>query len=103
MALFALGRVAGLDFTESVMKGLEWIGGRNELQFDMRDRAHPVIWRSIRFSSRTLLLGQELRFWLDARPGGPAPTGLTVLRECRPYHLGWLLYAFATDPVGSGS
>ena len=103
MALFALGRVAGLDFTEPAMKGLEWIGGRNELQLDMRDRVHPVIWRSIRFSSRILLLRQELRFWLDARSDRSAPTGLTVLRECRPYHLGWLLYAFATDPVGSRS
>ena len=95
MALLSLSRVSGDDFSEPVLKGLEWIYGRNELRHDMRDLRHSVIWRAIRFSSRLRLVHQELRFWLKSRSDGALPAGLTVLRECRPYHLGWLLYALA--------
>lgn len=101
MALLALSRATGHDFSKPVLKGLQWIFGRNELRQDMRDLPRGVIWRSIRFSSRSRLLQQELRFWCQSGLDGASTTGLTVLHECRPYHLGWLLYAFSPHPGNS--
>jgi hypothetical protein len=103
MALFALSRAIGQDFTEPVQKGLAWIYGRNELQRDMRDLERKVIWRNIHFSRRSQLLRHELTFWLRSRFDGAPPANLRVLHECRPYHLGWLLYAFATPLGGSAA
>jgi hypothetical protein len=103
MALLALGRATGQDFVEPVAKGLEWIYGRNELGVDMRDLQNHLIWRAIRFSSRSRLVGQELRWWLQSRVDDETPRGLTVWRECRPYHLGWLLYAFAPQNGGTAA
>jgi hypothetical protein len=100
MALFALGRATGQDFSEPIMKGLNWIYGLNELGQDMRDLPAHVIWRAIRFSSRARLLQQEFRFWRQSTFDGTSAPGLTVLHECRPYHLGWLLYAFAGHQGG---
>jgi hypothetical protein len=103
MALFALSRVSGRDFSEPALKGLEWIYGQNELGLDMRDGQHRVIWRAIRFPSRPRMIREELRLWLRRSRDGAPPSGLTVLHECRPYHLGWLLYAFAAQPGGSAA
>lgn len=96
MALLALSRVTGRDFNGPILKGLQWILGHNELGQDMREQAHRTIWRSIRFTSRSRLLQHELRFWLRSEIEGAPANVLTVLRECRPYHLGWLLYALAS-------
>jgi hypothetical protein len=91
MALFALSEASGADYQAPVYRGLEWIYGGNELGVAMRDFSANTIWRCIRqnrlrrYSSEALCLA-----------GMPyLPGGLEVLYECRPYHLGWLLYAFA--------
>lgn len=97
MALLALSRATGHDFREPVVKGLQWIFGHNELRQDMRDLPRSVIWRSIRFSNRSRLVQHELRFWCQSDFDGASSAGLTVLHECRPYHLGWLLYALSPD------
>jgi hypothetical protein len=94
MALFALQDTCNTDFSEQIYKGLEWIGGANELQKDLEDAAAGVVWRctylpkSIAYAARTLL--------------GKAPNldAMQILFECRPYELGWLLYAF-TQPAST--
>jgi hypothetical protein len=90
MALFALQDTFGADFSENIYKGLEWINGANELRQDLEDTAAGIVWRCIRPSHGSshaarirTLLGKEQK--LDA---------MEVLFECRPYELGWLLYAF---------
>jgi hypothetical protein len=41
--------------------------------------------------------------WLRGDEDTKPPTRLHVNRECRSYHLGWLLYAWADDmQAGSG-
>ena len=91
MALLALADAAGEDFAGPVGRGLEWIGGRNDLAFDMRSEADGVIWRNF-YLPRTERLLQQL---LGA--GGEVDRGsigkLRVNFECRPYELGWALYA----------
>jgi len=95
MALLALQQATGLEYGRFIARGLRWIYGCNELGVDMRDPKTGVVWRSLRFSSKPRLIQQELRGW--TRPGSEAVpvSGLTVLHECRPYELGWLLYAFS--------
>ena len=99
MALFALGEATQSDFTEAIYRGLAWINGNNELKCDLRDTSSAVIWRSIyRPKSWKKYFGEIREFARPGRPSG-AMNDLKVLFECRPYHLGWLLYALAGRAV----
>jgi hypothetical protein len=91
MALFALGDMMKSDFSEPIYKGLGWIYGKNELGIDFRDESARVIWRNIQRKSRKLHLSGFLASNNNVEP----IDNLMVLTECRPYELGWLLYAFA--------
>ncbi len=97
MTLFALGEAAQCDFSPWIYRGLKWINSDNELGFNMEDDSAHVIWRcQYRPTS-------QIKTYLKAAFNrGSASTpylakkDLMVLFECRPYELGWLLYAFAT-------
>ena len=95
MALFALQDTGNADFSEQIYKGLEWISGANELQQDLENAAAGIVWRCIRPRQSTsyaarirTLLGKEQNLG-----------AMEIRFECRPYELGWLLYAH----VRSGS
>jgi hypothetical protein len=91
MALFALSDATGRDFSQAIFTGLDWIAGDNELGLDMRDPANYVIWRCFYQSKAKAYCNELLNF-----AGLPSSSrGLKVRYECRPYELGWLLYAFA--------
>ncbi|MGH9717546.1 MAG: hypothetical protein ACRD4R_12585 [Candidatus Acidiferrales bacterium] len=93
MALYALGEAIQSDFSPWIYKGLKWIDD-NELGIDMQDDAVNVVWRCI---ERT----PPRRYWnavvnlATRREDRETREGLRTLFECRPYELGWLLYAFA--------
>jgi hypothetical protein len=92
MCLWAVGDATGHDYSEWIYKGLSWIYGNNEIECDMRDSSSGMIWRCL--YSRGLR--RRTREVLDVLGMTMDSTGdLSVLCECRPYHLGWLLYAFA--------
>jgi hypothetical protein len=91
MALFAAQETCNADFHEPIFKGLGWIRQANEMRQDLEDESSSVIWRCVcppksasHFRRVSALMGQE----------GP-PATLRIVHECRPYELGWLLYAFA--------
>lgn len=94
MALFALAESTGRSFDEAIYRGLEWIGGANELNTDMRDFTHNLIWRRIHpvpeFSMKVDVALSHLRVYRNA-----SHRKMGILHECRPYELGWLLYAFS--------
>jgi len=96
MTLFGLGEVINHNFDEWIYKGLRWINSNNELGFDMESPADGVIWRCIYRSRRSF--GRYLKagfgLYSDTVQHERAED-LKVLFECRPYELGWLLYAFA--------
>ena len=96
MTLFALGETVQYNFDPFIYKGLQWINSKNELSFNMEDASHAVIWRSISRSRRSVSRYMKARFGLysDIVEHSRA-ADLRVLFECRPYELGWLLYAFA--------
>ena len=97
MTMFALGEAAQCDFSPWIYRGLNWINAANELGFNMEDEEAGVIWRcQYRPTS-------QLKTYLKAAFSGggaakpyQATKDLKVLFECRPYELGWLLYAFAS-------
>ena len=60
MALFAAQDACNADFREPIYKGLEWIGGANELQQDLEDKSASVIWRCICPPKSTSLFGAFL-------------------------------------------
>lgn len=97
MTLFALGEAAKCDFTPWIYRGLKWISSENELGFNMEDESAQVIWRcQYRGASQIkIYLNAEFSSGSSDKPY-EAKKDLKVLFECRPYELGWLLYAFAT-------
>jgi hypothetical protein len=91
MALFAAEDACNADFREPIYKGLEWIGGANELQQSLQEKSASLVWRCIRPAKSTSNLARLSALVGQERTGGT----LRILHECRPYELGWLLYALA--------
>jgi hypothetical protein len=94
MALFALGSATGKDYQTSISKGLDWIRGKNEMNFNLIDEKRNVIWRCF-YRSRAKLYTDEILRLLHYPGGKMERKDIHVLRECRSYCYGWLLYAFA--------
>ncbi len=94
MALFALEKAAGLDFSNAVERGLRWILAKNALGFDMRHPEGGLVWRCIGPDTKWHQLQEFLYLYsgLELRTALQNPS---VLYECRPYELGWALYALA--------
>jgi hypothetical protein len=92
MALFALSEASGKDFSAPLSRGLKWISGANDLKFDMRDTKHSLIWRNFYWPRSTRYVHQI--FGSEMTPKSSDPK-LRVNHECRPYELGWALYALA--------
>lgn len=94
MALLALSKADGGNYVEAVYKGLDWIYGANELGLNLCDPMRQVIWRSIQPGGKysTYLAGALGMLGVEA---APKARQLRVNYECRPYHFGWLLYAFS--------
>ncbi|MET0447765.1 MAG: hypothetical protein ABW004_05140 [Aeromicrobium sp.] len=100
MTLFDLADAGGRDRTAEVVRGLEWIRTHPEVDEDLVDESLGVIWRKAgrheppkavrRISAVTTSLRPGLRLPLLDR-AFPVDR---VDHECRPYELGWLLYAW---------
>lgn len=92
MTLFACGKASGTNFDPWIHKGMDWIDRRNELSVNMEDESANVIWRCIGLDKLERFAGL---FRGAPRKGQNPRPGLSVLHECRPYELGWLLYGLA--------
>ena len=95
MALFALGEATQVDFTEPINRGLRWISGHNELGCDLHVPGDHIIWRSVYHGRRYQRISSRARSVVGLANGVESAEDLKTTFECRPYHLGWLLYAFA--------
>jgi hypothetical protein len=103
MALMELREAGGPDHRAAVVKGLAWLVERPESAADLIADDVGVVWRKVgRRETRKIVRKvrsaasssqPEVRMaWLDR----VFPPG-AVDRECRPYELGWLLYAWHPD------
>lgn len=95
MALLAAEEACGVDFQGPIQRGLAWINGANEMKQDLEDSDAGVVWRCISPPNA----GSFTKAVRTVMAKEPRQGVLEVLYECRPYELGWLLFAFA----GSGS
>jgi hypothetical protein len=93
------------DVDAQIRKGLDWLFGDNELGVSLVDERGGVIWRAIQRSDslsdgdygvppgtlwRRRMTGLGLGFLGGLRSRSEQ---LVILRECRTYHLGWVLFA----------
>ena len=108
MAFMALGTLHNLGqgvYDAPLWRGLQWLFGENELGESLVSRHPEMIFRCIqrRGSDADGISGMSRRnrtgavlasVGLYPVAGSHAKQGtLEILRECRSYHLGWLLYA----------
>jgi hypothetical protein len=83
---------------EAIDRSLAWVDGANELGEPMSIDEPPLLWRSIR---RDEALRPHRRFArslarsLTGSAGTYASAPAVINRECRSYHPGWILYAWA--------
>ncbi len=103
MALFAAGEASGIDFSEPIYEGLHWIGGNNELNVNLVSESSKVIWRSIHRNKHRMYLDEAQNLMGLGTETSESRKDLSVNFECRPYHFGWLLYAFAARAQQSHS
>lgn len=94
MALFALQEATGNEFSEPIRKGIAWVAGQNELGRDIRDLSSNVVWRNIRLPKYLKYFDEISNSLLGYDRFLTEPCFKTTY-ECRPYELGWALFALA--------
>ena len=99
MALLELSEVTGDQmYRDAAIRGLGWIFGENDLSHPMLDRAAGLLYRSIRRKrgfDRALLYANTATSSLGRAALSGARGPLEVNPTDRPYHLGWILEAWA--------
>ncbi len=101
MAIMASDRLTGQNHSREIERGLRWLLGQNELNECLVLYDAGIIWRDIEKrelakisrSVRALLCVANLK--LLHTLAGRTFLGFCINHECRPYHLGWILYAWA--------
>lgn len=100
MALFDLAGCGGNDHHAAVDLGMHWLAAHPEVFPELIDTQHSVIWRKVGRREPPKSVRKLNAVTTSLRPGLHLP-GLdrafpaTVIdHECRPYELGWLLYAW---------
>lgn len=105
MALLDLREAGGDDHVDAVERGLDWLDAHPEVLEDLVSERHALVWRKVgrreppkamrKIAAVTTALAPRLRLPGLARLMPPS----VVDHECRPYELGWLVYAWRTpDP-----
>jgi hypothetical protein len=100
MALFDLAEAGGRPVTEHICRGLRWLDRPAEVREELVLPQPPVIWRKVDRREPRKLLPSGSAPSARVHPGMRLPVldrvfrRATVDHECRPYELGWLLYAW---------
>jgi hypothetical protein len=106
MALMDLADAGGDDHASAVYRGLDWLTMHPEVFDELVDERFGVIWRKVGRREPAKLVRKLNAATTSVRAGLTLPTDRlfptsVVDRECRPYELGWLLYAW-NRPTTSG-
>jgi hypothetical protein len=107
MALFAAAAAGGTSFDEAVRRGLGWLHRSPELDGGtLVDSGADLIWRKVARREPGKLSRYVQAAASRVHPALRVPWTDTLFppravdRESRPYHLGWLLYAFPPARAG---
>ena len=100
MALLELEKMTGQSFAENIGQGLDWVFGHNELGTKLCLDDPPLILRDIHRQGQGRIARAagaiaHCAGWTFGRTLSAGTDKYTLNRECRPYHLGWALYAAA--------
>jgi hypothetical protein len=100
MALLETTVAGGRSYAREIEKGLSWVFGENELRENLVQRDEGLVLRDIHRAgagrTRRMIRGTAWCLgWRGRADAGQAEAQFVVNRECRPYHLGWILYAAA--------
>ena len=99
MGLHGISQLTGDErYWMAAVAGMDWNYGRNVLGAQMFDREVGMIYRSIRRRQgmhRVQQARNAARTYLHSSPRYAEPEDLEVNRTMRPYHLGWILEAWA--------
>ncbi len=101
MAILASDKASNHDHTSEIELGMRWLFGENELEENMVLEQEGIVWRDIerkepgKFSRTVRSLCCLLSADRVHESLGKCFRHFRVNRECRPYHLGWILYAWA--------
>jgi exopolysaccharide biosynthesis WecB/TagA/CpsF family protein len=104
MALFDLLESGGDDHTAEILKGLGWLRTHPETFAELVDEDFGVVWRKVGRREPPKAARKLAAVTTSVRRGWHLPgvdramPATVVDRECRPYELGWLLYAWHSAP-----
>jgi hypothetical protein len=95
--LFEAERAGADGATAAIERSVRWNLGANELGARMvLSDPHPWIYRSIERTERAPRIRRYLRgLGRPPKTAPPRAPSLRINRECRSYHLGWVLYAWS--------
>jgi hypothetical protein len=106
MALLDLADAGGQRHYDAICRGLRWLARPPETAESLLLNEPPVIWRKVARGDRRKVVRGVRAASTRLRPGvrPTAPEGIfqpgAVDHECRPYELGWLLYAWLSAVPG---
>jgi len=100
MCLFELTAAGGANRDDAIVRGLRWLEHAPEVEGSLIDPDRSVIWRKVARRDPVRLVRALRGFaslgWsrsrLDFLERWFPPTAIDY--ECRPYHFGWMLYAW---------
>lgn len=108
MALFDLAAAGGDDHSASIIRGVRWLDTHPEVLADLVSESRGQVWRKVGRREPAKAARKLAAVTTSLRPGWHLPAIDAVWPpnqvdyECRPYELGWLVYAwrspnFVTD------
>jgi hypothetical protein len=90
---------SGMDVREAIARSFAWVRGRNELSAPMIEQEPFVAYRSIERAEGLPRARRFLRATVGSYTGAAGESangrGVRINRECRSYHLGWILYVWS--------
>jgi hypothetical protein len=107
MALLDLAEAGGSDHTAAVARGLRWLDAHPEVLEDLVSPRHGLVWRKVGRREPPKAARRVAAVATSLVPGARLPgldaalPAVVVDHECRPYELGWLLYAWLPPRAGA--
>lgn len=109
MVLFDLAEAGGDDHTAEIIRGLRWLDTHPEVIEELVSERFGLIWRKVGRREPAKTARSLSAVTTSLRPGMRLPgldralPPVQVDYECRPYELGWLLYAWLPErPASEG-